>query len=212
MARYPARAEPPGRWKRRANARPEEILDAALAEFTDRGFDAARMEDVAKRAGLSKAGVYLYFPSKEALLKALIVAKIEPVAQQVRALSEHGRDDPLGALRVIAMAAGYKLRDPAIAAIPRLVVGLSGRFPEIADYYREHVVGIARDAFERLLASAMDKGQLRRIDLAAAARALIGPLLFEAMWLHVLRGESDSAPETVVQNYLDILLKGLEHP
>jgi AcrR family transcriptional regulator len=210
MATRPTPNPAGARWKRRAEARPEEILEAALAEFTERGFEAARMEDVAKRAGLSKAGVYLYFPSKEALLQALIEAKVTPIAQQVRALSEHGREDPLGALRVIAMAAAYKLRDPNILAVPRLVIGLSGRFPAIADHYRTHVAEVARGALERLIQGAMDKGQLRRTDPAAVSRAMIGPLFFEAMWTHVLRGETSGAPEDVVQHHFDILLKGLQ--
>lgn len=204
------RPAPAKRWTRRAEARPEEILDAALAEFTERGFEAARMEDIAKRAGLSKAGVYLYFPSKDAVLKALIEAKVAPIAQQVAVLSEHGRDDPLGALRVIAMAAAYKLRDPAIIAVPRLIIGLSGRFPDIADYYRVHVAEVARGALEALIRAAMDKGQFRRTDPAAVSRALIGPLFFEAMWTHVLRGETTGAPEDVVQHHFDIVLNGLE--
>src|SRR5215469_10784815 len=90
------------RWTRRADARPEEILDAALEEFTEKGFEAARMEDVAKRAGLSKAGVYLYFPSKIAVLEALIDAKVAPLARLVGTIAEHGAADPVMALRMMA--------------------------------------------------------------------------------------------------------------
>ncbi len=198
------------RWQRRAEARPEEILEAALAEFTERGFDAARMEDVAKRAGLSKAGVYLYFPSKNLLLEALIEAKVAPIAQQVRALAEHGGNDPLGTLRMIAAIAAQKLRDADVIAVPRLVVGLSGRFPDIAEYYRTHVAEVARGALEDLIEAAMQQGSLRRADVKAVSRAMIGPFFFEAMWTHVLRGESTGAPDQDVHNYLDILLKGLE--
>src|SRR5688572_12423896 len=83
------------RWRRRAEARPEEILEAALAEFTERGFEAARMEDIAKSAGISKAAIYLYFPSKTALLEALIESRISPIAQQAQALAAGGAADPL---------------------------------------------------------------------------------------------------------------------
>jgi AcrR family transcriptional regulator len=201
----------PRKWRRRAEARPDEILDAALAEFTERGFDAARMEDVARRAGLSKAGVYLYFPSKDALLKALIEAKVAPLAQQVEAIARAGEADPLAALRILAAAAAVRVADPKLFAVPRLVIGLSGRFPEIADYYRTHVVEIARGALEHLIEAAMAKGALRRVDPRAVARAFIGPLFFEAMWTHVLRGESAlAAPEKLIDSHLDILLNGLE--
>ncbi|MGE0740084.1 MAG: TetR/AcrR family transcriptional regulator [Hyphomonadaceae bacterium] len=200
------------RWRRRADARPDEILDAALAEFTARGFDAARMEDIAKRAGISKAAIYLYFPSKMAVLEALIEAKVSPLARQVQHLSDAGRADPLMALRTLATAAAHLLSDPNLFAVPRLVIGLSGRFPEIADYYRTHVVALARAALESLVQAAMDQGAIRQIDKQAVVRAFIGPLFFEAMWTHVLRGESALGdPQNLITSHFDILLNGLEH-
>jgi len=203
--------KPEPRWRRRAEARPEEILEAALAEFTERGFEAARMEDVGKRAGLSKAGVYLYFPSKMALLEALIEARVSPLAAQAQTLAEAGKDDPLAALRLLARVAAHRIADPNVFAVPRLVIGLSGRFPEIADYYRTHVVEKARSALEALLEAGIAKGQLRRVDVSAAVRAFIGPMFFEAMWTHVLRGESAlKDPEKLIEQHFDILLNGLE--
>ncbi|MFT3728379.1 MAG: TetR/AcrR family transcriptional regulator [Terricaulis sp.] len=199
------------RWSRRAEARPEEILDAALDEFTEKGFEAARMEDIAKRAGLSKAGVYLYFPSKIALLEALIDAKVAPLARLVGTIAEHGASDPLMALRMMAGAASMKLQDAKAFAVPRLVVSISGRFPEIADFYRTHVVEPARGALESLLTSAMKQGAIREVDPHAASRAFIGPIFFEAMFSHVLRGESAlSDPQKLIEQHFDILLNGLE--
>jgi AcrR family transcriptional regulator len=201
----------PPRWKRRAGARPEEILDAALDEFTERGFDAARMEDVARRAGISKAGIYLYFPGKTALLEALILAKVAPLALQAQTIAAAGEADPIAALRLLARAAAHRLADPKVFAVPRLVIGVSGRFPEIADYYRVHVVEIALAALVRLIEAAVASGALRRVDPGAAARAFVGPFFFEAMWMHVLRGESAlSDPEKLIEHHFDVLLNGLE--
>jgi AcrR family transcriptional regulator len=198
------------RWTRRAEARPEEILDAALAEFTERGFDAARMEDIAKRAGISKGAVYLYFPSKDALLKALIEAKISPLASQIEMLAKLGAADPLNTLKLVATAAAAKLSDPAIIAVPRLVIGLSGRFPEMADYYRTHVVARARGALESVIKAGIASGVFRDVDPQAAARAFIGPLFFELMWTHVLRGESGFAtPDKLIESHLNLLFEGL---
>lgn len=202
---------PTPRWRRRAEARPEEILDAALAEFTARGFEAARMEDIAKAAGISKAAIYLYFPSKMALLEALIEAKVSPLARQAQALAAAGQADPLMALRMLATVAAHRLSDPKVFAVPRLVIGVSGRFPEIAEYYRTHVVDKARAALEQLIEAGMASGAIRRADIAAVTRAFIGPLFFEAMWTHVLRGETAlNDPQKLVEQQFDILLRGLE--
>lgn len=205
----PSAAQP--KWRRRAEARPEEILDAALAEFTARGFEAARMEDIAKSAGISKAAVYLYFPSKMALLEALIEAKVSPLAEQARTLAAAGEANPLLALRVIATVAAQRLSDPKLFAVPRLVISVSGRFPEIADHYRTHVVDKARGALEHLIEAGMATGAIRRADTNAVARAFIGPLFFEAMWTHVLQGETAlNDPQKLIEQQFDILLSGLE--
>ena len=202
---------PGTRWKRRAEARPEEILEAALDEFSERGFDAARVQDIARRAGISKGGVYLYFPSKSALLRALIEAKVAPLARLAQTIAAAGASDPMSALRMIATAAAHRLGDAKVFAVPRLVISVSGRFPEIAEFYRAHVVDVARGALERLIEAAMANGALRRVDPKAAARAFIGPILFEALWTHVLKGESAlGAPEKLIEQHFDVWLNGLE--
>jgi AcrR family transcriptional regulator len=207
-----ALSSPLPRWKRRSAARPEEILEAALSVFTEKGFDAARMEDVAREAGLSKAGIYLYFPGKTALLEALIQAKVAPLAHNAEAIAKAGAADPMTALRAVLAVAVERLRDPKAFAVPRLVIGVSSRFPEIADYYREHTVDRARAAIEGLIEAAMARGAIRRVDVGAVVRALIGPIFFEAMWTHVLRGQSAlNDPSALLASHVDVLLNGLEN-
>ena len=206
------RARPAPRWRRRAEARPEEILDAALAEFTARGLEAARMEDIAKAAGISKAAIYLYFPSKLAVLEALIEAKVGTLARQMQTLANAGHADPLTAMRMLGAMAAHRLSDPAILAVPRLIIGISGRFPAIAEYYRVHVVEKARAALESLIEAGKAKGAIRAdVDTKAATRAFIGPILFEAMWTHVLGGETAlHDPQKLIEQQFDVLLSGLE--
>jgi AcrR family transcriptional regulator len=200
------------RWRRRSQARPEEILEAALAEFTERGFEAARMEDIAKAAGLSKAAIYLYFPSKMALLEALIETRVSPIAQQAQALAVAGAGDPVTTLKMLATGVAQRLGDPRVFAVPRLVIAVSGRFPEIAEFYRIHVIEKARAALEALIEAGKAKGVFRDVDTRAVTRAFIGPLFFEAMWTHVLRGESAFAdPQKLIAQHFDILLNGLEN-
>jgi hypothetical protein len=104
-----------------------------------------------------------------------------------------------------------RMSDPKVIAVPRLIIGISGRFPEIADYYRTHVVEKASAALESLIDAAKAKGAIRDVDTRAATRAFIGPLFFEAMWTHVLRGESAFAdPQKLIEQQFDVLLNGLE--
>ncbi|MFQ5564639.1 MAG: TetR/AcrR family transcriptional regulator [Parvularculaceae bacterium] len=201
-------AEP--KWRRRADKRPDEILDAALEEFTERGFDATRVEDIAGRAAISKAGVYLYFDRKEDILRALIEREIAPIARKVRALAEEGADDPEGTLGAIIAGVTAVVTNPRVFAVPRIVLSVSGRFPEIGAYYREHVVEEALAAMEALHKAGVERGLFRDLDSEVVARSALGSTLLYALWLHVLGGAPDELePTERAKAQLDLLMRGL---
>lgn len=195
--------------QRRPEARPDEILDAALAVFSDQGFDAARMDDIAARAGISKAGVYLYFASKEALLEALIEREVAPVADRVSALAKTGAADPAGVLKLIVATAANNLLDARIVQTPRLVLSIANRYPSIAAHYRKRVVDVAIAGVEKVFAAGVKAGVFRRAPPRAMVRAFIGPILFEAMFAHVLKGDSPFTSEQLVAQHIDILFHGI---
>jgi len=197
------------RWKRRAAARPDEILDAALDVFIEQGFDAARMDDIAARADISKAGVYLYFESKEALLRALISREVAPIAINLAVLADAGSADPVGTIRMLGAIAATQLADPRVFAIPRLMISISNRFPDLAAHYRTDVVERAKGALEKLIAAGIAQGTFRNVDPEAAVRVVIGPMMFAALWRHVLGGESTAAPDEIANAQIDLLLNGL---
>jgi AcrR family transcriptional regulator len=172
---------------RRPDARPDEILDAALNVFAAQGFDRARMEDIAAQAGLSKAGIYLYFTSKSELLRALIARTVAPVAQRAAALAHHGVADPVATLRAVVAMAAAALDDPGVIAVPRLVISAANSFPDVVDAYRAEVVDPMRRALRLLVESGVAKGVFAPIDPDEAVRLFMGPILFEALRRHVLR-------------------------
>ena len=197
-------------WRRRSGDRPNEILTAALDEFIAKGFDSARMEDIATKAGLSKGAVYLYFDSKEALLRALIEREILPLVARVTAVAEGEAQDPKAALTVFLSSVAALLSNPRIFAVPRLVISISGRFPELRDHYRRSVAEPGRSAIERMIRRGIELGQFRKVDPAAATRAIIGPLFFEALWTHVLAGETALGdPAAFVRGQIDVLVNGI---
>ncbi|MDZ4775230.1 MAG: TetR/AcrR family transcriptional regulator [Alphaproteobacteria bacterium] len=203
------RPDPEARWRRRAKARPDEILNAALDSFLEKGFEAARMEDVAAKADLSKAGVYLYFESKEALLKALIVREVAPVAQRAEALAASGAADPEAALRMIAAFALSRLTDPRVFAVPRLVISISNRFPDIATFYKTEVIDRARAALTSIVRAGTARGVFRDIDPDIAVRLIIGPFMFEALWRHVFAGEPGiTDADAVLDLVMGVLKRG----
>lgn len=198
------------RWRRRADARPDEILDAALDEFLLHGFEAARMDAIAARAGLSKAGVYLYFETKDALLKALIERAVRPLALQAEALARAQDLAPEEAVRALVEMAMARLDDPRVFAIPRLVLSIAPRFPDIVAFYREEVVDRGRGALATLMEAGMARGVFRRVDTDAAVRAIIGPIIMAALLRHVMGDASASGdPRARAHTHIDLIMKGL---
>lgn len=187
-----------------ARPRPDAILDAALHIFDQSGFDAARVEDIAAAAGVAKGTVYLHFPSKVALLQALIERHVAPVAASAAAIAAAGRSEPLAALRRVVQVIQPMLGDARLVAVPRLVIAASNRFPEIAEHYRREVFDRVRGTVFGLVEEAMEQGRLQRADPAILVRALMGGVIFEIMRRHVLRDPA-AEPAAPLEALLDLL-------
>jgi AcrR family transcriptional regulator len=124
--------------QRRKEARPAELLEAALALFGEKGFAATRTEEVAQRAGVSKGTLYLYYPSKEELFKAVIAhylsARIADTAQRVEAYQ--GKMGPL--LQDLLVGWWQQVYASPASATFKIIISESRNFPEIAEYYVHH--------------------------------------------------------------------------
>ena len=201
---------PKPKWRRRAESRPDEILDAALIIFERDGFDAARVEDIAKAASLSKAGVYLYFDTKDAILRGLIEREVAPLARRMRLMADAGVDDPVRSLRLIIAALTQLTSDKRFFAVPRLVLSVASRYPDIAAYYREHVVEQGLGSVTALVKAGIEQGVFRNCQPDVAARSVLGPVFIHGFYTHILLGESGPlCPSERVEAHAEILLNGL---
>lgn len=199
------------KFRRRAEARPDEILDAALALFSESGFDGTRMDDVARRAGLSKGAVYLYFPSKKALLEGLVRRAVVPIAEtQLGMLAGH-RGNPRPAIRQALLAVSERLADPHVAAVPKIVLREAITAPEIAQMYREEVLDRAIPALTALIARGVEDGHIRPVDPEMTVRSIVGPVLAHILLAEVfdIRPAGGLQIDRLVRNHLAILFDGL---
>ncbi len=171
------------RWRRLPEERPAQILEAALAVFAERGLAAARIDDIARRAGLSKGTIYLYFPNKEELFR-------EVIRHSVIAFIERGEErlESLGdSMQVLdAWMEGYWawLRSPAFPAMHRLVNSEMHNFPDIAAFYAKEVIDRAHRLMREILERAMAQGRIRLTDPLVAARMLSALFITHALWYH----------------------------
>lgn len=205
----PAEAGP--KWRRRADERPDEVLDAALKMFALKGFASTKVEDIAREAGLSKGAIYRYFPGKEDIFESLVNRAIAPIADRTLELAESSHDDPERLLRAVFSIAAAKLSDPETLALPRIVLQEAGRFPQLAELYRRQVIDKGIAAVEMIIRRGIASGHFRAVDPHLAIRNVMGPMLAHFILGQVFGIDRDGpvSSEAFLQSHLDILMNGL---
>ncbi|MET0544897.1 MAG: TetR/AcrR family transcriptional regulator [Caulobacterales bacterium] len=195
----------------RKAAQPQRILAAALQAFGEKGFAATRMEDVAKHAGITKGAIYLYFPSKQALLEALIRRDISPAISVAAArLKQHqGPIEP--ALRLVLATAQKFLQGDVLPTYVRLIVAESGNFPDIARFHLREIVSVVIGALSDLFERAMARGDIRRMDPEIAARLFMAPIVKSVLWRVVFRAveEKPFDPAPFLETHIGVFMRGM---
>jgi len=189
------------RWKRRKEARPEEILDAALKLFTEKGFSSTRMLDVAKAAGISKGTLYLYFDNKEAIFRDVVQQRITPQIDQVALLVESFEGSQAELLKNMINTWWMGVACTSLSAIPKIMVSESGNFPQLAEYFTKTVVTRSRNLFSKVISRGMINGEFELYEAEVVARLVIAPLVQATIWMHSLKPYDD---DTGTQNYLQL--------
>jgi AcrR family transcriptional regulator len=199
------------RWTRRKEARPAEILDAALKVFAEKGFAGARMEDIARRAGVSKGTIYLYFENKDAVFKTLvresIGATLAGVTENVRNFQGSARD----LLRMALGAMAHLLTTSDRVVLPKIIIAESGNFPELARFYRDEIVEKGLGLMSGLIERGIAQGEFRAVPVQHAVRLCVAPVLLGAMWRTTF-AQFDETPydyKGLIDTHLDVLFRGL---
>ena len=199
------------RWRRRKDARPNEILEAALAVFAEKGFAAAKLDDIAARAGVSKGTVYLYFESKEAVFTALVQERLGPRVSEIANLARD-HDGPIAPLLAqILRTLGFFLRTTDYVVLPKIVIAEAGNFPELARMYHQAIVERGMGLLGQVIGSGIARGEFRVLPIEHAVRLALGPLLLIAIWRTTF-ARFDSKPydyEGLVEEHITTLLAGL---
>jgi AcrR family transcriptional regulator len=202
------------KWRRRKAARPAEMIDAALDVFAERGFAAAKLDDIARRAGVAKGSLYLYFDTKEALFRAVVDQAVVPAVSRMLVMAE-AQDGPFAevAPRLLAGAA-MALSQDRVAAVARMVVGEARTFPDLALIWHEEVVGPLLAAVTARIARAQASGEVRPGDPRTHAFSLVGPLLMATLFRQVFAGVAADLPDLheVAAQHARSLLDGLILP
>ncbi|HNT38682.1 MAG TPA: TetR/AcrR family transcriptional regulator [Rubrivivax sp.] len=199
--------------RRHKEIRPQQLLDAALPLFVEKGFAATRAEEVARRAGVSKGTLYLYYPSKAELFKAVVrhhIAALIGQAGQIVASAEGGTG---ALLRRLLEQWWTRIAASEVGGLHKVVLSEVRNFPEIAQFYVDEVVQPARSLFESLVRRGIGRGEFRPVDVSATANALMAPMIFLLLHEHSFAAcpvqgfELD--PVAVLAAHIDLVLDGL---
>jgi len=170
--------------KRRAlspEARRAAILDAALEEFSARGYEGARLDDVAQRAGIAKGTIYLYFADKEALFQDLVRSMVNPILGML----EQKREIDLPARALVELLIETFVREiygTRRKDIIRLILSEGSRFPAIAEFYHREVISRILGFVRPKLARAVKRGELPDDTFVRFPQLLVAPGLVGIIW------------------------------
>lgn len=180
MAAQPVHSEP--RWRRLPEERPRQILAAALDVFGEHGLANARLEDIAKRAGLSKGTIYLYFPNKEELfremVRQLIVTQLEEGEREFGASTSSATE----ALTEFMRKYWAFIRSSQFAPLFRLIHAEIRNFPDLARFYAEEVISRGHKLIASIIQRGIESREFRDVDPFVAARMLMAPFVMHGVW------------------------------
>jgi AcrR family transcriptional regulator len=208
----PTAAQPrPVARQRRKDARPHELLDAALTLFVEKGFAATRAEEVAQLAGVSKGTLYLYYPSKEELLKAVIAqhlsARIAASAEEVRRI-----DGPMApVLRKMLVPWWQQTYASAASGTFKLIITEVRNFPEIAEFYVREVIEPGHQLVGTILQRGIASGEFRAVDIESTVHSLLLPMVMLCTHKHALGACTPHAidAEKFIADHVELVLSGL---
>ena len=194
-----------------ATERMPQILDAAVEEFTERGYGGARMAAVADRAGIAKGLIYHYFPSKESLFRAVVRSCTLPVFEA----AERRVAQPVGSARqtladLLTLGYGRICGDRRERALFRLILTEAERFPELSAFYREEVFGRAVALVRAVLRAGAETGEFRSevADTPGLPEVVLAPMVAAGVWIMIM-GEEDAPALRMPLAHLELLLAGL---
>ena len=196
--------------RRRKEARPQEILGAALAEFAANGYAATRLDDVARRAGISKGTIYLYFESKEELFKEVVRRSVVPQLENLRAAVDGFSGSVEDFIRTRFKEFELRLIESEVRFIFRLLVAEGHKFPDLTWFYFDEVIGRGMAVLRRLVARGVAQGEFRPTALDEVPQLLVAPALLGLLWKALFDRYRPLDLERMLETYVDLILNGLK--
>ena len=205
-----APAPPPLRKRqRRKAARPGEIIQAGLDEFAENGFSAARLDDVARRAGVAKGTIYRYFDNKEALFEAAVGSKVHSKQAEIENLVDSFEGSTETLVHIVLTKLYEELVRSDAKILMRIIIAEGHRFPDLKKSYYDTVICNGTRIISKIVKRGIDRGEFRKGPVEDLPRLIAAPTMMAAIWALTFE---DLEPIDVDRHYaahVDLLFHGL---
>lgn len=196
---------PEPRYRRRKEDRPQEITAAAFDAFAENGFAATRVDDVAKRVGVSKGLLYLYFKTKEELFKAVVksvvVRRVDSLIENVETTELSSEDFIRGPL----LSFLKQVPGSPVAIVIRLLVSEGPRHPDLVSYYYDNVVAKGLAAISGFIERGVENGEFRESAISKLPHAVLAPVMLAVIW-RIIFSDKPLDSDKLIETQIDMIL------
>lgn len=186
------------------------LLDAALAVFSRVGFAAAKMDDVAQEAGVSKGTVYLYFDSKETLFKEMVRAKMSPMLTDVAEVLGDPSMSATDRLKAHLKFFYTKVLNSDRRQIMRLIMAEGPNFPDLAEFYHANILNRGQAMIGAIIQQGVDRGEFRQMEGHGLAQNIAAGALVAGIWKLVFDRFQPIDLDAYFDTHVDLILNGLK--
>ncbi len=199
--------------QRRKEARPGELLAAALDLFVEKGFAGTRSEEVAQRAGVSKGTLFLYFPTKEELFKAVVRENISGRIGEGFEEVEKFPGSTAQLIPVLMQRWWDSFGSTKASGLTKLMMSEATNFPELASFYFTEVIEPNHRLIRAVIQRGIDRGEFRPVDLEYAVYSVLTPMIYLVTWKHSMgccvTGDQQIDPERYLAVQADMVVHSL---
>lgn len=198
------------RYRRRKEDRPAEITAAAFDAFAEKGYDGTRVDDVARRAGVSKGLLYLYFKTKEELFKAVIKGFITPKIEALKTEVESSDLSAEAFLRGPFLEFAKQIPKSPVRILVRLMIAEGPKHPDLVAYYWDNVVSVGLAALAQVIEKGVGDGEFRHSALDDFPHLLLSPVMFSVIWSIVFQSKQVLDTDKMLEGHIDMILRAIK--
>jgi AcrR family transcriptional regulator len=201
------RAEPR---RRRKAERPQEILEAAFAQFSRNGYAMTTLEQIAERAGVTKGTIYVYFDSKEHLFISMVRELMKVTLDTLQEMLESHQGSTAELLRAqFSFIYQHIVEDRRRREMARLLIAEASRFPALTDRYQEEIQRPCMDLLTKTIQRGVDRGEIRKSAAAECPLVMIAPIALVDTWMMMFEDRHPLDLKAYFDAHLDLVLHGL---